>query len=123
MRNFLAMAVALFFIAAVSPRPAAAVQFQGNLLDGRFLRATVFGPFGMQPATVYFTGDRARVTTSDGSIIIMHVSDEEIMDPAFVSATGLDGFRYRLMLDPTQVSFGGAVFDPGMMPRGGRGNF
>jgi hypothetical protein len=121
MRNFLVVAAALFLIVAAFARPAAAVQFQGQLLDGRFLRATVFGPFGAQPASVFFTGDRARVTTSDGNIIIMHVRDEEITDPSFVGAIGLDGMAYRLQLDPTQVTFGASVFDSSMTPRGPHG--
>jgi hypothetical protein len=116
-------AIFIFCVAAAmvasSAVAADAITLYGRSLDGQSYGVTLYSnSYGIQEGRVVFLGDRARVYLSNGMFVTLRVQGDEIGDPNFISATGLDGQAYRIQLKgayfgPTAGDVGGLRPHPG----------
>jgi hypothetical protein len=97
MRNTLALTGLVLALVFVSS-PAAAVDYQGRLLDGHTLPATIYGPIGTEPAVVFFQRDEARVLMLDGDLVVVDLYKQSIEDTHFVTGKSSGGDFYRIDL-------------------------
>lgn len=105
----ISVAAAMVVATAVA---ADAISLYGNDLDGKSYGVTLYSSVGgIQEGRVIFLGDRARVYLANGMFVTLRLADQDIGDPNFISATGLDGQQYRMQLKGTLTPLGPAAGD------------
>lgn len=116
MRTTLAL-TGLVLALMLLPSPAVAVDYQGRLLDGHTLAATIYGPLGTEPAVVFFQQDDAHVLMLDGEQLLVTLYRRSVEDTHFVTGKSLGGDFYRI--DLTDGAWQHAVSnDPFLLPVG-----
>jgi hypothetical protein len=98
---------------AASAVAADAITLNGKSLDGQPYGVTLYSSAGIQDGRIIFLGERGRVYLSNGMFLTVRLQGDEIGDPNFISATGLDGQTYRLQLKGSLTPFGPTAGDTG----------
>lgn len=112
MRHPLFISCIVATIVALSAAAADAITLYGNDLDGKMYGVTLYSSAGgIQEGRVIFLGGRARVYLANGMFVTLRLADQDIGDPNFISATGLDGQQYRMQLKGTLTPLGPAAGD------------
>jgi hypothetical protein len=114
MKHPIVIACIASVILAASATAAGAITLNGRSLDGEQYGVTLYSSlYGIQEGRVVFLGDHGRVYLSNGMFFTVRLQGDEIGDPNFISATGLDGQAYRLQLKGSLTPFGPSAGDAG----------